>query len=282
MVVLQKNEEIKIFLNNEKNNGKIIGFVPTMGALHNGHLSLVEQCKLQADICVVSIFVNPTQFNDPEDFKRYPKRDKQDLEMLQQMNVDVVFMPTVEEMYPQKDMRIFSFGHLEKVMEGKFRPGHFNGVAQIVSKLFEIVEPHKAFFGLKDYQQYHIVKALVKRYMNNLNIEIIGCPIVREDDGLAMSSRNLLLSAEERKNAIVLYRTLEKVKEFLTNKSIEEVKEFAQKTINNEPNMKLEYFEIVDGNNLLPITDLSDSENVVACVAAYCGKIRLIDNMSIK
>ena len=282
MVVLQKIEEIKNFLSKEKLSGKIIAFVPTMGALPAGHISLVEQCKQQTDVCVVSVFVNPTQFNDPEDFKRYPKRDAEDLEMLQNNKVDVVFMPNVEEMYPEKDMRIFSFGHLEKVMEGRFRPGHFNGVAQIVSKLFEIVQPHKAYFGLKDYQQYHIVKALVSRYMNNLNIEIVGCPIIREDDGLAMSSRNLLLSAEERKNATILCKTLKQVRDLSKTKTIDQVKEFVKETIYNEPNMKLEYFEIVDGDNLLPIVDWTDAESPVACVAAYCGKIRLIDNMSIK
>lgn len=282
MVVLQKIEDIKNYLKEEKSKGKIIGFVPTMGALHSGHISLVEQCKQQTDVCVVSVFVNPTQFNDPEDYKRYPRRDAEDLEMLQNNNVNVVFMPTVEEMYPQKDMRIFSFGHLEKVMEGKYRPGHFNGVAQIVSKLFEIVEPHKAFFGLKDFQQYHIIKALLSRYMSNLKIEIIGCQTVREPDGLAMSSRNLLLSDQERKNATIIYKTLIAVKNLSKKQTVDEVKEYATNTINNEPNMKLEYFEIVDGDNLLPVADWSDAENVVACVAAYCGKIRLIDNMSIK
>lgn len=281
MEVYRKKDEIKNALHSERQKGKIIGFVPTMGALHDGHIALVQKSKSECDLTVVSIFVNPTQFNDPEDYKRYPRTEKEDLEKLSAINVDYVFIPTEQEMYPEKDMRIFSFGHLEKIMEGKFRPGHFNGVAQIVSKLFEIVNPHKAYFGLKDRQQYHIVKALVERYMPNYNIQIIGVETVREPDGLAMSSRNKLLNDKQRQNATILYKCLITAKELKKQIPIEDLKNKIKEMINNTEEMKLEYFEITDKQTLLPIDSWEETDEYIAFIAAYCGKIRLIDNMEI-
>jgi pantoate--beta-alanine ligase len=206
MRVIHTIAELKELLQQHRQEGKTIGFVPTMGALHKGHITLVERCVAENDICVVSIFVNPTQFNNHEDLRLYPRTPEEDYELLRSTGTDVVFAPSVEEIYPGPDIRIFDFGLLDKVMEGAFRPGHFNGVAQVVSKLFAFVEPHKAYFGEKDFQQLAIVREMVKQ--QELPVEIVGVPTVREQNGLAMSSRNQRLSVEQREHASEIHRIM--------------------------------------------------------------------------
>jgi len=273
--VISLQEEIKSL----KSNNKIIGFIPTMGALHQGHLSLVEHSKNQCDISVVSIFINPTQFNNKADLEKYPRTIEQDLEMLKTKNVDIVFMPSEKEMYPEEDTRKFNFGKLETVMEGKFRDGHFNGVAQIVSKLFDFVKPDKAFFGLKDFQQVAIIKAMVRQL--NMPIEIVPCPIVRESNGLAMSSRNQRLSSEQKQDATILYKTLKNIIDNYKEFSPTKLQELSIKEIENNSNLKVEYLEIVDDNSLKTISNWNENKNISCCVAAYCGEVRLIDNMQV-
>ncbi|MCD7972755.1 MAG: pantoate--beta-alanine ligase [Candidatus Azobacteroides sp.] len=263
-----------------KNDNKSIGFVPTMGALHQGHLSLVKECLAETDHCIVSIFVNPTQFNDRKDFQLYPQKFKDDGELLKETGCHILFAPSEQEMYPEPDNRMFDFGELDKVMEGKFRPGHFNGVAQIVSKLFDAVKPDKAFFGEKDFQQLAIIRELVKQLQ--LPVKIIGCPIVREQDGLAMSSRNMRLTIGERQIATKIAQTLFKSCTFASLKKIPEVTEWVIKEINSEPLLKVEYFEIVDGNTLQPVSDWEEAEYAVGCIAVFCGEVRLIDNITYK
>jgi len=269
--------ELQDALNIEREKGFKIGFVPTMGALHKGHLSLVQHAGEMADIVVVSIFVNPTQFNDTVDLANYPRTLADDLEKLSTQHCDYVFFPSVEEIYPVTDTRRFEFGNLETVMEGKFRPGHFNGVAQVVSKLFDIVQPDKAFFGLKDFQQLAIIKNLVIQL--KLDIEIVPCEIVRESDGLAMSSRNKLLLPEYRACVPVIYQTLMKARELAFVKSVAEVKDFVFDAINAIALLKVEYFEIVDDRTLIPVPDWSDIGIKVGCIAVQAGKVRLIDNL---
>ena len=254
-----------------------VGFVPTMGALHKGHLSLVERAVSENRIVVVSIFVNPTQFNDPKDLERYPRNLEHDLKLLDSTGCQLVFAPEVKEVYPEYDTRKFNFGPLETVMEGKHRPGHFNGVAQVVSKLFDMVKPGKAYFGLKDFQQLAIVKSLVKQ--QNLPIDVIPCKIIREESGLAMSSRNELLSGEERKNAAVIFETLSGAKELFCTKSVTELTKWVINKINKNTYLTVEYFEIVDEENLQPIKNWNIKKPVVGCIAVFCGKIRLIDNI---
>ena len=261
-----------------KSEGKTIGFVPTMGALHEGHLSLVRRAGEETGFVVVSIFVNPTQFNNKEDLKRYPRTLETDMELLKSTKCNLVFAPSVEEVYPEEDTREFDFGSLGNVMEGVHRPGHFNGVAQVVSKLFDIVQPHKSYFGLKDFQQLAIINKMVEQL--NLNVEIIPCPIVREKDGLAMSSRNTLLNPEQRENAVVISKTLfEAVKRAETH-SLEEVKKWVIDTINQNPYLETEYFEIVDDKELKSANFWDQPVNKIGCVAVHCGKVRLIDNIT--
>jgi pantoate--beta-alanine ligase len=254
-----------------------IGFVPTMGALHNGHLSLVKRAVADADVVVVSIFVNPTQFNDPKDLERYPRTLDADLQLLEKTGCQIVFAPGVNEIYPEPDKRKFNFGELESVMEGLHRPGHFNGVAQVVSKLFEIVKPNKAYFGLKDFQQLAIIKNMVAQL--NLPVEIVPCPIVREESGLAMSSRNELLSADERKNAALISETLFKAKELALQKSVNELKNWIFETINKNKYLTVEYIDIVDDIQLQSVKNWNEYDVKVCCVAVFCGKVRLIDNI---
>ena len=277
MQFFNTKKELLAVLEIYRNEGKVIGFVPTMGALHEGHLSLVKDSKKNSDITVVSIFVNPTQFNDPEDLKRYPRTLEKDLDLLKSVNCDLVFAPSVEEIYPEPDTRKFDFGYLESIMEGAKRPGHFNGVGQVVSRLFDIVQPHKAFFGMKDFQQVAIIKNMVKQL--NYSVEIISCPIVREENGLAKSSRNTLLEENYKKNAPHIYATLKKACTFVPKMKVVELKKWIIDEINSNPFLKVEYVEIVDDTTLKIINDWSESENKVACVAVYAGKIRLIDNI---
>lgn len=267
-------------LRNYRNQGKSIGYVATMGALHNGHIGLVKRCKEENDICVVSVFVNPTQFNDKNDLILYPRTPEKDAGLLEKANCDVVFMPSVEEMYPEPDTRKFDFGKIGSVMEGGFRPGHFNGVAQIVSKFFMAIEPDKAYFGEKDFQQIAIVRDMVRQL--GLNVRIISCPITREKDGLAMSSRNARLSAEEREKAPLIAEYLSKSCTFVNEKSIQDTIDFVVKGLSAYPVFRLDYFEIVDGITLQAVTDWKDSDYIVGCIAVYCGSVRLIDNITYK
>jgi pantoate--beta-alanine ligase len=270
--------QLQKILSNFKKSGKTIGFVPTMGALHAGHISLVEKAKAENDIVVCSIFVNPTQFNDPNDLLKYPRTPDHDKQLLIKVGCDILFSPSVDEMYPEKDSRVFDFGGLDKSMEGLFRPGHFNGVAQIVSKLFDTVKPNKAYFGKKDYQQLVIIKYLTKQL--KLPIEIIACETVREKDGLAMSSRNLLLSNNERIQALQLYKALCFVKQNASVFSVKELKEKVKEMLSKFNLIKIEYFEIVDANTLQPVNTIVPGETV-ACIAAFVGNVRLIDNISL-
>jgi len=261
-------------------SNKTIGFVPTMGALHRGHLSLIDMCKSTCNITVASVFVNPTQFNDKDDYKKYPRMPEKDMLMLENAGCDIVFMPSESEIYPKEDKRVFNFGDLDKVMEGKFRAGHFNGVAQIVSRLFEIVQPNKAFFGQKDLQQVAIIKNMVQQL--NLTTEIVVAPIIRENDGLAMSSRNMLLSQSQRESASAIFQSLVLAKQQVDEKSsIEKIKENVSTKINSDPNLKIEYIEIVD-ENMQPIANWEKSQEIYACIAVRVGNVRLIDNMQLK
>ncbi len=254
-----------------------IGFVPTMGALHEGHLSLVKQAVAETGIVVVSVFVNPTQFNDPKDLERYPRTLDADLQLLEKTGCHIVFAPGVNEIYPEPDKRKFNFGVLETVMEGKHRPGHFNGVAQVVSKLFEIVKPNKAYFGLKDFQQLAIIKNMVAQL--NLPVEVVPCAIVREKSGLAMSSRNELLSADERKNAALISETLFNAKELAAEKSVNELITWITESINKNKYLTVEYVDIVDDIQLQAVKSWDEKTVKVCCVAVFCGKVRLIDNI---
>lgn len=261
---------------------KPIGFVPTMGALHKGHISLVEKALETCPLVVVSIFVNPTQFNDKNDLKNYPRRLEKDLELLAKVlrEKDLVFTPSVSEIYPQEDKRVFRFGNLDNVMEASHRPGHFNGVAQVVSRLFEIVNPDLAIFGIKDFQQVAVIKSLVKQ--TGSSVKIIGHPIIREKDGLAMSSRNQLLDPEVRKNSPVIYETLKAASSLIREKDIPEVKELVSHKINNTPEFNVEYFEIVDDTDLIPVKnkdEMKQDKQYYGCIAVKAGKIRLIDNI---
>ena len=261
---------------------KKIGLVPTMGALHQGHASLVKQCVADNDITIVSVFLNPTQFNDPKDLERYPRNFEEDCKILNEVGADIVFAPTPKEMYPTPDNRHFEFPPTSTVMEGAKRPGHFNGVCQVVSRLFYITKPHNAYFGEKDWQQICVIKQLVK-YLN-LDINIIECPIIREESGLAMSSRNALLTSEERTIAANIYRIL---KESVTKKdylSVDELQQEVINSINAIDQLEVEYFEIVDGNTLETVHSWNDSPYIVGCITVYCGAtpIRLIYNIKYK
>ena len=262
----------------EKEN--TIGLVPTMGALHEGHLSLIRQAIAETSVTVVSIFVNPTQFNDKKDLEKYPRTIHGDLDMLQQImrKDDLVFTPDDQEMYPVKDTRVFDFGHLDNIMEGVFRKGHFNGVAQVVTKLFDIVIPDKAYFGEKDYQQLAIINHLVSQ--QNYPIEIVPCPIVREGDGLAMSSRNKRLSAREREEAVLINKTLSEAVRKAKHMEVEEVKKWVTESLNDSKLLRVEYFEIVDGLLLKPVKSWTEKGKKIGCIAVWAGKIRLIDNIA--
>ncbi|MDR2512086.1 MAG: pantoate--beta-alanine ligase [Bacteroidales bacterium] len=254
------------------------GFVPTMGALHEGHLSLIRKAKSENGICVVSIFVNPIQFNNQEDLVKYPRTLDKDVQLLETIldENDIVFAPSVEEMYPERLQEQYDFGSLESVMEGKFRPGHFNGVAIVVRRLFEIVKPARAYFGEKDYQQLQIINKIV--LIEKMPIEIIPCPIVREEDGLAMSSRNVRLTPENRKNASLIYHYLQTfVKEFDFSETLNNVIE----RINSIPNARVEYVELVDSETLQPVENYEKGKNYRLCAAVYMGDVRLIDNIAV-
>lgn len=277
MKVINKIEELKKFLSQERENGKHIGLVPTMGALHAGHLSLVKRCVAKNDVCVVSIFVNPTQFNDKHDLETYPRTLDNDCALLEPAGCTYVFAPSVEEVYPEPDTRVFDLGSVAAVMEGPRRPGHFNGVAQVVSKLFYIVEPDKAYFGEKDFQQIAVIREMVKQL--SLPVQIVDCPICREADGLALSSRNTRLTPELRKKAPLIAKTLHDSLALAPKQSVQAVHDFVVDTINKEADMEVEYYEIVDGHSMQPILQWSDTDYPVGCITVYCGDVRLIDNI---
>ena len=277
MKIVKGINELKGYLVDSKRNGKRIGLVPTMGALHKGHLSLVERCVRENDICVVSVFVNPTQFNDKLDLETYPRTLEADCALLESAGCDFVFAPSVEEMYPEPDTRTFDFGTVMQVMEGAKRPGHFNGVAQVVSKLFYIVEPDNAYFGEKDFQQIAVIRAMVKQLQ--IPVQINACPIVREADGLALSSRNTRLTPALRQKAPLIARTLQESKALAATKSVREVIDYVVNTLNADPDLEVEYYEIVDGDSLVSIQDWKDTSYAVGCVTVYCGEVRLIDNI---
>jgi len=278
MIVYRTKTDLTGHLISLQNEGKTIGLVPTMGALHEGHMSLVEKARAENDFVVVSIFVNPTQFNDPTDLDHYPRTLDQDLELLRQLEADLVFVPSVKEMYPENDTRTFDLGGLDKVMEGKHRQDHFNGVAQIVSKLFLLIQPHKAYFGQKDFQQLVIIRKLVE--LLKINLTIVSCPIIREKDGLAMSSRNTRLSKEERKLAPFIYETLVKAREKMDALNPSQVKEWVILQFSKQSVLNLEYFEIVEDKELKPINEWDEEVNKVACLAVLLGELRLIDNLN--
>jgi pantoate--beta-alanine ligase len=280
MLVVETIDKLHTFLAEARAAGKSVGLVPTMGALHDGHASLVKRSVEENGVTVVSVFVNPTQFNDKGDLERYPRTLEADCHLLEALGTDCVFAPTVEEVYPEPDTRVFDFDPLDKVMEGVYRPGHFNGVAQIVSKLFYAVEPDKAYFGEKDFQQLAIIREMVRQL--NIPVKIMGCPIVRENDGLALSSRNMLLSAEERERALTISRSLFASLEYAKSHTLAETKAFVEDAINKTEGLQLEYYQIVDGNTLQEIDEWSDSNYIVGCIALFCGKIRLIDNIKYK
>jgi pantoate--beta-alanine ligase len=276
MILVRTRKELQEQLEASGAEGSV-GFVPTMGALHKGHLSLVEAAAADNSVVVVSIFVNPTQFNDPGDLERYPRNLEADMEMLKTTQCNIVFAPDAAEVYPDPDNRRFNFGLLETVMEGKYRPGHFNGVAQVVSRLFDIVKPDKAYFGQKDFQQLAVIKAMVN--MLGLKVEIVPCPIIREGNGLAMSSRNELLSPEERMESALIYTTLKRARQLTEEKSVQELGKWVRETINKCPFLNVEYFEIIDSETLQPVTEWSPKGTKTGCIAVYCGKVRLIDNV---
>jgi pantoate--beta-alanine ligase len=280
MVLVKTIKDLQKQLNALRSKGSV-GLVPTMGALHQGHLSLVRQAVGENQVVVVSIFVNPTQFNDANDLKHYPRNLEADLKLLEPIGCDLVFAPGVEEIYPEPEpdsyREKFDFGILETVMEGKHRPGHFNGVAQVVSKLFQIVEPNKAYFGLKDFQQLAIIQKMTQ--MLKMPVEIVPCPIIREASGLAMSSRNELLSAEERKNAALIYETLTQAKNLAGTVNVRELEKRVMETINKNPFLTVEYFEIVDFENLQRVESWNKPGKKIGCIAVFCGKVRLIDNI---
>lgn len=280
MKVFSEVSDLRKALEECRKEGKSIGLVPTMGALHSGHISLVDKCVKENDVCVVSIFVNPTQFNNATDLEKYPRTVEADVKLLESANCTFAFTPSVEEIYPTEDTRVFDFSPLDQVMEGPARPGHFNGVGQIVSKLFDIVEPQKAYFGEKDFQQLAIIREMVRRY--SYNIEIIGCPIVREESGLALSSRNARLSENEKISAVKISQALFQSVNMQKTHSLQEVKQWVIDTINEDPILEVEYYEIVNSQTLQSVEEWADAEGITGCITVYCGEVRLIDNIQYK
>lgn len=282
MKVFQRIVELQNELFGVRKEGKKIGLVPTMGALHEGHASLVKRSVKDNDITVVSVFVNPTQFNDKNDLKNYPRTLEEDCKLLESVGVDYVFAPTVEDMYPVPDTRHFEYPPVSTVMEGAHRPGHFNGVCQVVSRLFYIVRPDRAYFGEKDWQQIAVIKAMVKALA--LDVNIVECPIVRDEDGLAKSSRNTLLAPDERAIAPKIYEALKSSLDYAKSHTLEETKAKVISDINSQDGLDVEYYAIVDGNTLQDVASWDDSPYIVGCITVYCGKtpIRLIDHIKYK
>lgn len=277
MEIIRKVDELRSRVAAAKARGLSVGLVPTMGALHAGHVSLIERARSENDIVVVSVFVNPTQFNNPEDLRTYPRTEEADVEKLIAAGADFAFIPTVEEVYPEPDNRQFDLGPVAEVMEGAMRPGHFNGVAQVVSKLFDMVRPTRAYFGEKDFQQIAVIRRMVE--LEGFDLEIVPCPIKREPDGLAMSSRNVRLTPEQRLIAPAIHRTLESSVEWAKDHDVEHTKRYVIDELNSLPQLQVEYYEIVDGKTMQPVSSWSETTEPVGCVTVYCGDVRLIDNI---
>lgn len=277
MKICKTIAETRDFLDGIRKSGQSIGFVPTMGALHQGHISLLDEAKRRDDFVASSIFVNPIQFNKKEDLANYPRTLEEDIAKLEDVNCDLLFNPGAEEMYPGPILEKYDFGHLDKVMEGKHRPGHFNGVAVVVRKLFGVIQPDRAYFGMKDYQQLKVIQAMTNEL--GLAVEIVPCPTLREPDGLAMSSRNVRLTLDERKIAPVIYRVLSAIKEKMAGMTVEETEQWAIHQLNNYRELRVEYIEIVDADTLLKPVNWNDAKSMVACAAVHLGKVRLIDNL---
>lgn len=276
MEIFRTRAEVHTYLEKVKIDGKSIGFVPTMGALHEGHLSLIDAACIMADVVVCSIFVNPTQFNDKNDLENYPRPIEDDIQKLESGNCNVLFLPEVDEMYNRNDSWHIKLNDFDTILEGEIRPGHYQGVTQIVKKLFDIVRPDYAFFGQKDFQQFVVISYMVKKL--GINVQLIRCPIIRENDGLAMSSRNVYLSVEDRQNALSLFNSLTKAKEEFSHLSIIQVKKNAINYLSKASGIKMEYFELYDMKTFEPASS-TRAENVIALVAARVGNIRIIDNM---
>lgn len=280
MQIIRSVAELEDFVGNAEQRGKTIGLVPTMGALHAGHLSLVNRSVEENDVTIVSVFVNPTQFNNPNDLASYPRQEENDFRLLAQANATVAFAPSVEEIYPEgseKNTKIFNLGSVAEVMEGKMRPGHFQGVAQIVSRLFELVRPKRAYFGEKDFQQIAVIREMVKT--EHIDVEIIPCPIMRASDGLALSSRNALLTPEQRSVAPEIHSALKYSVEYSKTHTVQATHDTVVERLNAQPFMEVEYFEIVDARTLLPVEEWDESPWIVGCITVYCGNVRLIDNI---
>jgi len=270
--------QLKSIVTQVKSTNKTIGFVPTMGALHAGHISLIKQCAAENDVCIISIFVNPTQFNNQTDLERYPRNIGKDTELVSKYGCDYVFTPKSEEMYSNEELENtfeFDFGGMDKLMEGKFRPGHFNGVVQIVSKLFTLIEPDRAYFGKKDFQQLAIIHRMVE--LMNLKVKIVDCNIVREKSGLALSSRNERLTVEQHKNAVKISEILFESRNFVGQKTPAELTRWVIDEINKVPDLEVEYFAIADRKTLMNISEWQYKS--IGCIAVFCGEVRLIDNI---
>lgn len=280
MRVVKTISELKSLISGYKQENKTVGLVPTMGALHAGHKSLVDRARKENDIVVVSVFVNPTQFNNKQDLATYPRTEERDCALLEAAGCDVVFMPAVEEVYPEPDNRQFDLGAVAEVMEGAHRLGHFNGVAQIVSKLFGFVEPDRAYFGEKDFQQIAVIRKMVQ--LEGFKLQIVACPIKREDDGLALSSRNVRLTAEQRQLAPNIYRVLKESCNFAKSHTVAETEKFVVDSLNALPQMEVEYYSIVDALTMQPVSDWADADSITGCITVYCGEVRLIDNIAYK
>ena len=279
MKIIHTIQELKAELSAARAAGKSIGLVPTMGALHEGHASLVRRSVAENDVTVVSIFLNPTQFNDPRDLERYPRTLDADCALLTQCGAQIAFAPSVAEVYPEPDTRHFSYPPTDSVMEGAMRPGHFNGVCQIVSKLFSYVEPDRGYFGEKDFQQIAVIRRMVADL--GFKLQIVPCPVVREDSGLALSSRNSLLSPEEHAIAPQIYAALKASCDFARSHSVQLTREYVEARVNAVPGLRIEYYSIVDAATLADVNDWSEAAEVVGCITVYCGSkpIRLIDHI---
>lgn len=283
MYLIKNIAELEQYISALKAENKKIGFVPTMGALHEGHLQLVCRAVAENDVVIVSVFVNPTQFNDKNDLAKYPRTLEADATLLQSVGCTAVFAPSAEEFYTEEEINTtfqFDFAGLDEVMEGKFRPGHFNGVVQVVSKLFRLVQPNSAYFGEKDFQQLAIIRHMVR--VMNFDIEIIGCPIVREESGLARSSRNTLLTEEQRALAANIHAILKESTTFYSMTTVKELHDATVAAINRHEGLEVEYYDIVNGDTLQSINKWEDADYVVGCITVYCGSVRLIDNIRFK
>ena len=280
MEIVHTVRDLQASLSALRAQGKTVGLVPTMGALHAGHASLVKRSVAENDATVVSVFVNPTQFNDKTDLEKYPRTLEADCRLLDECGATIAFAPSVEEVYPEPDTRRFSYAPLDTVMEGKYRPGHFNGVCQVVSKLFDMVKPDRAYFGEKDFQQLAIIREMVRQM--HFPLQIVGCPIVREADGLALSSRNNRLTPEQRTEALQISQTLFASVEYAKSHTVAETKQFVEDRIAAAPGLRLEYFSLVDGNTLQDVSAWDDSTYIVGCITVFCGEVRLIDNIKYK